>query len=161
MDLLGCNQFRISPLQPIRMSIPRICQETHTRQCQDVLMHLLYSGNCEALLRSLIMQSIHNIAADHPASEGVRQALIPFIPSDSCPPAMLRSIFFILLNQDSKMRDSLCTQRTLPYLQTLCPHKACRLYDHLKETVVVEWVKNENVHLLEFVESLKEAYLVS
>lgn len=161
MDLLGCNQFRTSPLQPINMSIPRICQETHTRQCQDVLMHLLYSGNCQVLLHSLIMQSIHNIAADHPGSEGVRQALIPFIPSQDCPSAMLRSIFFILLNQDSKMRDSLCTQRTLPYLQTLCPHKACRLYDHLKETVVVEWVKNENVHLLEFVENLKEAYLVS
>ena len=143
------------------MSMPRICQETHTRQCQDVLMHLLYSGHCEQLLHSLIMQSIHNIAADHPASEGVRQALIPFIPPPNCPPAMLRSIFFILLNQDSKMRDSLCTSRTLPYLPPLCPHKACRLYDHLKETVVVEWVKNENMHLLEFVESLKEAYLVS
>ena len=141
--------------------MPIICQETHTRQCQDVLMHILYSGSCEVLLRSLIMQSIHNIAGEYPASDGVRQALIPYIPSSESPPAMLRSIFFILLNQDSKMRDILCTQRTLSYLPPLCPHKACRLYDHLKESVVVEWVKNENVHLLEFVERLKEAYLVS
>lgn len=142
------------------MSMPRICQETHTRQCQDILMHLLYSGHCEPLLRSLIMQSIHNIAEDHSASDGVRQALIPFIPSATCAPALLRSIFFILLNQDSKMREALCAKRILPYLPALCPHKACRLYDHLKESVVVEWVKNENVYLLEFVESLKEAYLV-
>jgi hypothetical protein len=143
------------------MSIPIICQETHTRQCQDVLMHLLYSGHCESLLRPLILQSINNIAAEHPASEGVRQALIPFIPPDACGSAMLKSIFFILLNQDSRMRDALCTQRIVQYLPSLCPFKACRLYDHLKESVVMEWVKNENIHLLEFVESLKEAYLAS
>ena len=126
-------------------------------------MHILYSGNCEVLLRSLIKESINNIAAEHPASDGVRQALIPYIPTQErpMPPAMLRAVFFILLNQDSKMRDSICTKRTLPYLPELCPHKACRLYDCLKDSVVAEWVKNENIHLLEFVESLKEAYLVS
>lgn len=138
-----------------------ICQDTHTRQCQDILMHLLYSGNCEVLLRTLIMQSIHNIAAEHPSSGGVRQALLPFIPTQTTPPATLRAVFFILLNQDSKMRDSLCAKRMLHYLPELCPHKACRFYDSLNESVVVEWIKNENVHLLEFVESLKETYLVS
>ncbi len=140
--------------------MPRICQETHTRQCQDVLMHILYSGSCEALLHTLIMQSIHNITTDHPVS-GVRQAILPFIPPNDCPLAVLRSIFFVLLNQDARMREALCSQRTLPYLPCLCAHKACRFYDHLKESVMVEWVKNENVHILEFVESLKEAYLVS
>ena len=145
------------------MSIPRICQEVRTRQCQDILMHILYSGNCEVLLRSLIVESINNIAAEHPASDGVRQALVPYIPTQERPmsPAMLRAVFFILLNQDSKMRDMICTKRTLPYLPELCPHKACRLYDCLKDSVVAEWVKNENIHLLEFVDSLKEAYLVS
>ena len=126
-------------------------------------MHILYSGNCEVLLRSLIVESINNIAAEHPASDGVRQALVPYIPTQERPmsPAMLRAVFFILLNQDSKMRDMICTKRTLPYLPELCPHKACRLYDCLKDSVVAEWVKNENIHLLEFVDSLKEAYLVS
>ena len=145
------------------MSTPMICQtqDTHTRQCQDVLMHILYSGNCEVLLRSLIMQSINSIAREHQASEGVRRALVPFIPSHETPPAMLKVVFFILLNQDSRMRDTLCSTKVLPYLPTVCPHKACRLYDHLKESVVVGWVKNEKVHLLELVENLKEAYLVS
>jgi len=126
-------------------------------------MHILYSGNCEALLNSLILESVNNIIAEHPTSEGVRQALIPFIPTKErpMPPALLRASFFILLNQDSKMRNSLCTKRTLPYLQTLCPHKACRFYDYLNESVVPEWVKNESIHLLDFVESLKESYLVS
>jgi hypothetical protein len=145
------------------MSIPRICQDTHTKQCQDVLMHILYSGNCEVLLHTLITQSINNIAAEYPASAGVRQALTPFIPTRERPmsPAMLRAVFFILLNQDSKMRESLCSKKALPYLPELCPHKACRFYDSLHDTVIVEWIKNEHIHLLEFVENLKEAYLVS
>ena len=147
------------------MSTPIICQtqDTHTRQCQDILMHILYSGNSDVLLRSLIMQSINNIAAEHPSSEGVRQALIPFIPTQERPmsSAMLRSVFFILLNQDSAMRDSLCNKRIISYLPELCPHKACRLYDNLKDSVIMEWIKNEGVHLLEFVDNLKEAYLVS
>ena len=149
------------PLHPIRMSMPMICQETHTRQCQDIVMHLLYSGNCETLLRSLILQSVNNIASDHPASKGVRQALRPFIPTNGTPTATLRAVFFILLNQDSRMREALCAKRILPYLPELCPHKACRLYDSLNEVVIVEWIKNENVHILELVENLKEVYLVS
>jgi hypothetical protein len=122
-------------------------------------MHILY-GNCEELLHSLIIKIINSIAGDH-ASEGVRRALIPYIPSPNMSPAMLKAIFFILLNQDNKMRDALCTTKVLPYLPTVCPYKACRLYDHLKDVVVVEWVKTESVHLLELVENLKEAYLVS
>ncbi len=141
--------------------MPMICQDTHTRQCQDILMHLLYSGSCEPLLRSLIAQSMRNIAAEHPASEGVRRALLPFAPTQSTPHATLRAVFFLLLNQDSRMRDALCTKRVLPYLPVLCPHKACRFYDSLRDSVVVEWVKNEDMHILELVESLKEAYLVS
>ena len=141
--------------------MPMICQDTHTRQCQDVLMHLLYSGNCAALLRSLIAQSVRNIAAEHPGSAGVRQALLPFVPSASMSHATLRAVFFVLLNRDSRMRDTLCAKRVAPYLPELCPHKACRFYDSLDETVVPGWVKDEGMHILEFVESLKEAYLVS
>lgn len=137
-----------------------ICQDTHTRQCQDILMHLLYSGNCDVLLRSLVLQSLQNIALEHP-SDGVRHALMPLAPTSATPQATLRAIFFVLLNQDSRMRGLLCSKRVLPYLPELCPHKACRFYDSLHETVVVEWIKNENVHVLEFVEALKESYLVS
>lgn len=151
------------PLQPIRMSIPSICQEAHTRQCQDVIMHVLYSGNCEALLTSLVTESVNNIISEYSASEGVKRALAPFIPTKECPmsPAMLRAVFFILLNQDSRMRNLLCTQKILPYLPMLCPHKACRFYDCLKDCVVPSWVKDESIELVAFVESLKEAYLVS
>lgn len=155
-----CNGIGIVPLQPIRMSIPITCQDAG-RQCQDILMHLLYSGGSETLLRSLIAQSIRNITEEYGACQGVRDALGLYVLPKQASLALLRAVFFVLLNQDSRMRAALCDKRFLPSLPVLCPHKACGLYDQLHNTVVVEWVKNELIDLLQFEESLKEAYLVS
>ena len=91
----------------------------------------------------------------------MRDALGLYVLPKQASLALLRAVFFVLLNQDSRMRVALCGKRFLPSLSALCPHKACRLYDQLKDTVVVEWVKNESIDLLQFEESLKEAYLVS
>ena len=124
-------------------------------------MHVLYSGGSERLLKSLISQSIRNITDEFGGSKGVRDALALYILPRSCSLALLRAIFFVLLNQDSKMRSMLCKQRYLPSLPTVCPHKACILYDQLHDTVIVEWVKRESIDLMTFEESLKEAYLVS
>ena len=142
------------------MSIPITCQDTG-RQCQDILMHLLYSGGSEPLLRCLIAQSIRNITEEYGQSKGVRDALGLYILPKQASLALLRAVFFVLLNQDGSMRAALCAKRFLPSLPVVCPHKACRLYDQLKDTVVVEWVKNESIDLLQLEESLKEAYLVS
>jgi hypothetical protein len=133
------------------------CQ--HSRQCQDILMHLLYSGGADMLLRSLIAQSIRNITDEH-GSSGVKGALTLYVLPPACSLALLRGVFFVLLNQDSRMRTALCAKRFLPSLPALCPHKACRLFDQLNDNVVVEWIKNESVDLMQFEESLKEAYLV-
>ena len=42
-----------------------------------------------------------------------------------------------------------------------CPHKACSLYDQLNETVVPQWIKDERISLLDFIDQLKDAYLVA
>jgi len=141
------------------MSIPVTCQEAG-RQCQDILMHLLYSGGSEVLLRSLIAQSMRNIAEEYGGCRGVLDALGLYRVPAQASLAFLRVVFFVLLNQDSKMRAALCEKRFLPNLPVLCPHKACRLYDQL-HAVMVEWVKNETVDLLQLEDNLKEAYLVS
>ena len=79
----------------------------------------------------------------------------------SCSLALLRAVFFVLLNKDSRMRCNLCKQRFTPSLPAVCPYKACTFYDQLHDVVIVEWVKKESVDLMQFEESLKEAYLVS
>jgi hypothetical protein len=142
------------------MSIPITCQDTG-RQCQDILMHLLYSGGSEQLLKGLIAESIANITEQYSAFGRVRDALSLYVLQGQSSLSLLRAVFFVLLNQDSKMRADLCARRFLHSLPLLCPHKACRLYDILKDTVVVEWVKNETIDLLQFEEGLREAYLVS
>lgn len=145
-------------MHPVSTSIPMTCHDRNPL-CQDTLMHLLYSGGAEGLLRNLITQSVRNITEDH-ASPGVRLALASYLPPQGpCSLAQLRVVFFILLHQDSRMRSALCDKRFLPSLPALCPHKACRFYDQLGVTVS-DWIKNESVDLLQFAESLKEAYLV-
>lgn len=139
--------------------MPMTCQDAG-RQCQDILMHLLYSGGSEMLLKGLITQSIRNITEDYGQSKGVRDALGLYTLPKQPSLALLRSVFFVLLNQDSRMREALCSKRFLPSLPVVCPYKACRLYDLLRDSVVVEWIKNESVDLMQLEESLKEAYLV-
>lgn len=144
--------------------MPMTCQrQCQIMQCQDILMHLLYSGGSEQLLRSLIAQSVRNITAEYGANNnnGVKAALAHYVPPQQSSLASLRAMFFVLLDQDSTMRTELCSKRFLPSLPVVCPFKACSFFEQLHESVVVQWVKNESIDLLQFEDSLKEAYLVA
>ena len=142
------------------MSMPMICKDPH-RQCQDIVMHVLYSGGVESLLRSLISQSLKNISDEFP-SAGVRDALSHYVLArEGVSISTLRAVFFILLNQDSRMRARLCSSRVLSYIPELCPYKACRFYDQMRDSVVTAWVKDETIAALDLVENLKDSYLVA
>lgn len=140
--------------------MPMICQHEGYNQCQDIVMHLLYSGQSVSLLRGLIMDCISNIALSYP-TPGVRAALEPFTPSPHMSLAALRLHFFLLLNVDSRMRSRLVESRVRAHLPVLDQRKACVLYDQLRDCVVPTWLKDENVSLLDMTESLKDAYLIS
>lgn len=139
--------------------MPRICQ-TPPGQYQDILMHIIYSGGAEPLLRSLIADSMCNIADNFP-TPGVRAALASLAPTAETPIAVLRVLFFLLLNQDYRMRTRLCQGKIAPYLNPVCAYKACNLYEQLRESVVPAWIKNETVTVLDLAENLKDAYLVA
>ena len=140
------------------MSIPRICKEQRV-QCQDVVMHVLYSGSATDLLRLLISQCVQNIGHDFPTN-GVRCALAHFRPTADWGVGLLRAAFFVLLNQDSRMRRALCAPM-VPHLPPLCPYKACRFYDQLRDEILIEWIKDEHVQTIQLVERTKESYLVA
>ena len=139
--------------------MPRICQ-TPPGQYQDILMHVIYSGGADPLLRSLISESLKNISEDFP-TPGVKTALASLAPDAHTPLSALRVLFFLLLNQDHRMRVRLCHGRIAPYLNPICAYKACSLYGLLKESVVPAWIKNETITLLDLAENLKDAYLVA
>jgi hypothetical protein len=138
--------------------MPRICQPQGSDT--DVLMHLLYNGGAVPLLRALISESMQNIAEDFP-TEGVREALRQLSPPPDASLACLRARFFLLLNQDHRMRTRLCQERVAGHLAPVCAHKACNLYDQLSDTVVTQWIKDERITLLDFIDRLKDAYLVA
>jgi len=139
--------------------MPRICQ-TPPGQYQDILMYIIYSGGAEPLLRSLIAESMRNIADDFP-TPGVKAALASFAPTHETPLAALRVRFFLLLNQDHRMRVRLCNGKVAQYLAPLCTYKACNLYEQLRDTILPAWIKNETITLLDLAENLKDAYLVA
>lgn len=136
-----------------------ICRDAHI-PCQDILQYLLYSGSAGPFLHRLISQCILNIGADFP-TPGVKEALACYnIPRESSL-ALLRAVFFVLLNYDSRTRNALCEKRFLPHLPELCAFKACRFYDQLRDDVLVGWIKDETVGTAELMEGLKESYLVA
>ena len=138
--------------------MPRICQPQSSEN--DIVMHLLFNGGSIALLRALISESVRNISETFP-TEGVRSALRDISPGPDASLACLRARFFLLLNMDHLMRSRLCQERVAGHLAPVCPHKACNLYDQLHETVVPLWIKDERIELQDFVERLKDAYLVA
>ena len=138
--------------------MPKICNETH-RQCQDTLMYLLFHGGSDTLLRTLIERSVNNILGEFPY-DNVRDALRPFLSCPSASIALLRAIFVVLLHRDGAMRSDLCETQHIPQIPRLCPQKACRLYNMIAENID-EWVKDERIGTMDFVEVIKDSYLVA
>jgi hypothetical protein len=144
------------------MSMPRICQQDQNgRTSQDILMYVMFNAGSAPLITALINESMKNISEEFP-TDGVKSALISLIPPPSNTSlASLRVRFFLLLNQDSRMRRRLCESKIAWYIPTLCPFKACNLFDQLRTTLIPNWIKDETVDLLAFEEKLRDEYLVA
>ncbi len=124
-------------------------------------MYIMFNAGSVQLLTALINESVKNIAEEFP-TEGVRSALSSLVsPSRHTSLACLRVRFFLLLHQDARMRRRLCENKIAWYIPTLCPYKACNLYDQLRTTLIPNWIKDETVSLLAFEETLRDAYLVA
>ena len=121
----------------------------------------MFNAGSAPLITALINESMKNISEEFP-TDGVKSALISLIPPpSSISLASLRVRFFLLLNQDSRMRRRLCVSKIAWYIPTLCPFKACNLFDQLRTTLIPNWIKDETVDLLAFEEKLRDEYLVA
>lgn len=124
-------------------------------------MYVMFNAGSAPLITALINESMKNISEEFP-TDGVKSALISLIPPpSSISLASLRVRFFLLLNQDSRMRRRLCESKIAWYIPTLCPFKACNLFDQLRITLIPNWIKDETVDLLAFEEKLRDEYLVA
>ena len=130
----------------------------HTQPRQDVVFHILYGGN-SAYISSLIEECVVNIAAEYP-SEGVRESLQSLRPNAWDSPDRLCVKFFVLLNEDEKMRTNFSNVKS-SIMASLCHHKAERFYDELNDFVLPAWIKDERIDLNKMVDMLREVYLHS
>lgn len=138
-------------MQDWRMSTPITCRN-------DVLFCVLYGANTESVV-GMIEESVLNIAEEYP-SGGVKEALQLLRPAEGDSLNNLRVKFFLLLNEDERMRGRLCRVQH-HQMTSLCERKAERFYDSLCDDLIPVWIKDETVTLEDFVDRLRAAYLVS
>ena len=137
-----------------RMSMPITCPV----QRKDVLFYVLYGANRDYIAR-LIEESVLNIAAEYPG-DGVASALQLMRPAETDSLHALQIKFMALLNEDERMRRRL-GEVVSHLIVGLCPHKAERFYDALCDELMPAWIKDERISHAQFVDRLRQAYLVS
>ena len=144
------------------MSIPMTCQPPLllAYQRKDVLFYVLFGANIDYISR-LIEESVVNIAREYGCIGGslvdALQLMRP-APTDSLHKLQIK--FFLLLNEDEAMRQSLANVKSRVMI-SLCPHKAERFYDALCDELVPVWIRIGAVTDAEFVDTLRAAYLCS
>lgn len=132
---------------------------------RDMLSHVLYGANADFVGR-LIEESAINVGREYAAWDGVAQALQALRPREGDSLDALRIKFFVLLNEDETMRRNLSNVREagqtgMVMVCSLCPFKAERFYDALSDELIPGWIKDCRVTREAFVDSLRQAYLVS
>ena len=141
------------------MSIPITCGK------RDLLSHVLFGANM-AFIARLIEESVINVAKEYDRWDCVADALQLLRPQEGDSLHRLQIKFFVRLSEDETMRRNLSNvkeagQTGMLMVCSLCPHKAERFYDALCDELVPGWIKDCRVTHEAFVDSLRQAYLVS
>lgn len=139
--------------------MPITCGPGAAFQRRDVLFHVLFGANAD-YIRRLIEESVLNLAREHPASDGVTDALQCMRPDERDGLHHLQIRFFVLLNEDEAMRRRLAAIKS-HVVAGVCPYKAERFYDALHSELIPGWVRDCRVSHADFVDRLRAAYLCS
>jgi len=111
------------------------------------------------MISRLIEESVLNIASEY-NGDGVKEGLQLMRPQSGDSLYKLQIKFFVLLNEDERMRLHLSNVKS-PVMLSLCPHKAERFYDSLCDELIPTWVKNETIPCEAFVDTIRQTYLCS
>jgi hypothetical protein len=125
---------------------------------KDLIFHVLFVCPPNGV-RELVEESVINIASDNPA-ETVVEALHLMRPCEKDSMVKLQARFFVLLNQDERMRLTISKPLGI-HVQGLCPHKAERFYDALADDVLPWWIKDERLSCEGLVDRVRAIYLCS
>lgn len=107
------------------------------------VLYGVWRGKVEAETAEAAHALAKSNASEHAAMLGA------MVQSPDTPLNTKRAIFFLVLNQDSAMRDR---------LQDVCPHKAALFYKTLHTNVVPDWLKDQTKTPDDFVETLRSVY---
>ena len=111
------------------------------------------------MISRLIEESVLNIASEYNGT-GVKEGLQLMRPQPGDSLYKLQIKFFVLLNEDERMRLHLSNVKS-PVMISLCPYKAERFYDSLCDELIPTWIKNETISCDTFVDTIRQTYLCS
>jgi hypothetical protein len=96
-------------------------------------------------------------------TDGIKEALVPYLPGDRDCMHIARIKLMVLLDQDEGTRRRLCeyTSDLARDWRPVCAQKATRFYAELHDVLLPEWIKDETISHSEFIERVRMAYLVS
>ena len=130
---------------------------------RDWLFYILYYGDVK-LLSQLIRQCQGNILRRHHHDSALGSLLERYSPDPQKDPLLvLRAKFFVLLHEDEETRKELAEKAATSFgcFGAVPKPKASNFYHSLHHDVIPKWVSDEDVQLHDFIESLREAYLVA
>jgi hypothetical protein len=139
------------------MSMPITCTPH-----KDWLFYILYCGDTN-MLCDLIRQCVKNVAAHYHYDPDMLSILEHYQPRFSDSIHVLRSKFFVLLHEDEKTRIELVHRDTKlrGYFGPVPLQKANNFYVMLHTDLIPKWVSDESITLEQFIDSLRDAYLIS
>ena len=139
------------------MSMPITCTPH-----KDWLFYILYCGDTN-MLCDLIRQCVQNIALHFLQDSDMNRILDSYLPSHTDSLHILRSKFFVLLHEDEKTRLELVHRDTKlkGYFGPVPLQKANNFYLMLHTDIIPKWVSDESITLEQFIDSLRDAYLIS
>jgi hypothetical protein len=118
----------------------------------DLYQYVLYSGD-ENFVRDMVTR-VTNEAADEEECEELRSVLVTYQDR----PLMHKCLFFLMIYSQPKFRYWSLDHKNGVELLPLCPYKAIRFLQSLRDDLVPRFLVNESMRLDDFERELKVEY---
>ena len=149
-------------MQPPRASIPTICQASKMSsfdirslgitRSMDLYQYVLYSGD-EKFVHDMVSR-VTNEAADEDECEELRSVFTTYQDR----PLMCKCLFFLMIYSQPKFRYWSLDPKNGVELLPICPYKAIRFLQILRDDLVPRFLVNETLRLDDFERELKVEY---
>jgi hypothetical protein len=168
------------PLHPVSISIPMTC--THGRH--DMLFHLVYGMDNKKVMIDFITAASERLYSLTENAMLLETITVVLENPETVSLQQVRALFFLLLNVDMPLKEYICCTQDKSLLATALnivdvstvtekhayvmtgaklpdTRKLESFFGKLRHEVVPNWLQNEGLTLNDFVDTVREEYVIS